>query len=146
MKSVIINSTEYTEIEYIYGNDNESQIGILVHDLKDEFRDGDMIIGNGAELPETEEDAEALLANETGSSNFHEVDGLYFVKGPEQIWYAVLRANDDNDWGTGSYDLDEALAMAREWREDGWEDAFVAVIDESGNEPMCVEEIRDLDE
>ena len=144
MKSIIINNTEYTEIEYVWGAEPEIQQGILVHDLKDEFRDGDMIIGNGAELPETEEDAAILLENETGSTQFHEVNGLYFVRVPEQVWYAVLRANDDNDWGTGSYDYDEALAMAREWREDGWEDAFVAVIDESGSEPMCVEEIRDL--
>lgn len=64
----------------------------------------------------------------------------------EELWYAVLRDTGDTDWGTGSHDREEALAMAREWREDGWEDAFVAVIDESGNEPMCVEEIRDIDE
>lgn len=62
----------------------------------------------------------------------------------ETTWYAVLRGAGDTDWGTGSHDLDEALAMAREWREDGWEDAYVAEIDMSGSEPMCVDEIRDI--
>ena len=58
------------------------------------------------------------------------------------MWYAAMMENGDNDWGTGSYDLDEALDIVREWRKDGWEDAYVAVIDMSGSEPMCVEEIR----
>lgn len=79
MKSIIINSTEYTEIEYIYGEDTETQYGLLVHDLKDENRDGDMIFGDGAKLPETEEDAAILLMNETGSSIDRVENGIYYI-------------------------------------------------------------------
>lgn len=54
----------------------------------------------------------------------------------KKYWYAVLMDEDDNDWGTGSYDLDEAKKMARKY-----EDGMIAVIDE-GNDPICVEIIR----
>lgn len=62
------------------------------------------------------------------------------------MWYAAMTGNGDSDWGTGSYDINETIAKVREWRKDGLEDAYVAVIDISGNEPMCVEEIRDIDD
>lgn len=32
------------------------------------------------------------------------------------LWYAVMRDTEDTDWGAGSYDLDEAKAMARKYR------------------------------
>ena len=142
---MVFNGVEFTEIEYIFQDDTEIQQGILIHDLRDENRDGDMIIGNGAEMPTTEEEAKMLLENETGSTQFHEVNGIYFIEKEEKPWYAVLRENDDNDWGTGSYDFDEALTMAREWRNDGWPEAYIAVIDESGPEPFCLDEIHDID-
>lgn len=47
--------------------------------------------------------------------------------------------DDDNDWGYGSYDLDEAKEMAKGLGED----AYIAVIQE-GSDPVCVEEIRKL--
>lgn len=60
-----------------------------------------------------------------------------------KFWYAVMMDRDDNDWGTGSFDLDEAKEMARKY--DG---AYIAVIDanydEDGNattDGVCVEEI-----
>lgn len=61
-----------------------------------------------------------------------------------KMWYAVIRETGDTDWGTGDYDRDAAIGMARELRADGWDEAFVAVIDEGGSEPMCVDEIRDI--
>lgn len=30
------------------------------------------------------------------------------------MWYAVIKDYDDNDWGTGSRSLEEALIMAKE--------------------------------
>lgn len=51
-------------------------------------------------------------------------------------WYAVMMDNDDTDWGTGSYDLDEAKRMVAEYPE-----GYIAVIKE-GNDPVCVDEIR----
>lgn len=55
-----------------------------------------------------------------------------------KLWYAVMRDNDDNDWGSGSYDYDEAVEMVQKYIPDG---GYIAVIEE-GNDPICVEEIR----
>lgn len=52
---------------------------MLIHDESDINRDGDMIIGNGCEMPESAEDAEILLANETGLTEFHFDGGLYII-------------------------------------------------------------------
>ena len=51
-------------------------------------------------------------------------------------WYAVMKDNDDTDWGYGSYDLAEAKEMVSKYPE-----GYIAVIDEGGD-PICVEEIR----
>ena len=66
---------------------------------------------------------------------------LIYRRAIPRKWYAVMRDNEDTDWGTGSYDLDEAKAMARQWREDGSPDAYIAVIDEAHK--VCVDEIRE---
>ena len=55
-----------------------------------------------------------------------------------KLWYAVMRDNDDNDWGSGSYDYDEAVEMVQKYIPDG---GYIAVIEE-GNDPICVEAIR----
>lgn len=60
----------------------------------------------------------------------------------KNIWYAILLDNDDNDWGTGSHDLNEAISKAQALR-DEYPDAYIAVIDD-GEDPTCVEEIRDF--
>lgn len=52
-------------------------------------------------------------------------------------WYAVQYDHEDADWGTGSYDLEEAKEMCRE---NGYK--LIAVIDISGNNPVCVDEIE----
>lgn len=52
------------------------------------------------------------------------------------IWYAVLRDREDNDWGYGSHNRNEAEKMARNMGPD----AYIAVI-EDGDDPICVEEI-----
>ena len=54
-------------------------------------------------------------------------------------WYAVMLDNDDNDWGTGSYDYDEAAGIAEKYRDD-YPDTYIAVIDND----ICIEEIREL--
>ena len=60
------------------------------------------------------------------------------VKAAEsKLWYAVMRDNDDTDWGYGSDDLAKAQEMLKVYP-----DGYIAVIDESGSEPMCVEEIH----
>ena len=55
-------------------------------------------------------------------------------------WYAVMRDRDDDDWGYGSFDLDEAKQMSRKM---GIE-SYIAVIEESDNS-VCVEEIEQAD-
>ena len=73
------------------------------------------------------------------------VDGWYTDKAYKAgLWYAVMRDIVDDDWGYGSYDKAEAIEMARECRNDGNPDAYIAVIDE-GYSPVCVGEIHDID-
>ena len=60
------------------------------------------------------------------------------------LWYAVQRDHED-DWSTGSYDREKAREMARELRAD-YPDALIAVIDNAGTNPVCVDEITDLDD
>ena len=62
-----------------------------------------------------------------------------------KIWYAVMLDKEDSDWGTGSRNLDEALSRAREYRTNGYADAYVAVIEEGDYDAVCVDEIHDLD-
>ena len=50
-------------------------------------------------------------------------------------WYAVEKDREDNDWGYGSYDLEEAKEMLK-----NFPNGLIAVIEE-GDDPICVEEI-----
>lgn len=52
-----------------------------------------------------------------------------------RLWYAILTDREDNDWGTGSFDFNEAVEMAK------FRDCtIIAVID--GEE--CIDEITDF--
>lgn len=62
----------------------------------------------------------------------------------EKYWYAVITDSECPDWGTGYYNLDEAKKKARSLR-DIYPCAYVAVI-ELGPDPICVDEIYDLDD
>lgn len=57
-------------------------------------------------------------------------------------WYAVQRDRED-DWSTGSYDREKALQIAQEQRND-YPDTLIAVIDNSGSNPVCIEEITEF--
>lgn len=62
-------------------------------------------------------------------------------------WYAVMRDNEDTDWGTGSTRLREAAKMVRKMRREGDEEAHIAVIDitsDDMNAQICIDEIRDV--
>jgi hypothetical protein len=62
-------------------------------------------------------------------------------------WDAVMRDNEDTDWGTGSTRLREAAKMVRKMRREGDEEAFIAVIDitsDDMNAQICIDEIRDV--
>lgn len=61
------------------------------------------------------------------------------------IWYAVLTDNNDNDWGTGSFDKDSAVRVAASYRESGYPDAHIAVISNDTDNPVCIDVITDLE-
>lgn len=61
-----------------------------------------------------------------------------------KTWYAVMMDREDNDWGTGSYNMEEAIEKARKYRELGEAEAYVAVIEESEHDAVCVDEIHDI--
>lgn len=52
-----------------------------------------------------------------------------------EYWYAWQVDENDNDWGSGTYDKDEAIRKAKERNY-----KRIAVIEE-GNDPICVEEL-----
>lgn len=60
----------------------------------------------------------------------------------DKYWYAIMMDLDDQDWGTGTFDKEEAIRRVRDLRPD-YPDAYIAVIQE-GNDPICVEEIHDI--
>lgn len=63
----------------------------------------------------------------------------------EKIWYAVQRDKED-DWGTGSYSKQEAIEMAKKYRDD-YPGTLIAVISEGDNPPMtaeCIDLITDF--
>lgn len=54
-------------------------------------------------------------------------------------WYAVMKDREDQDWVYGSEKLDEAKRMVKEMESD---EAYIAVIDITDDDPMCVAEIE----
>lgn len=63
----------------------------------------------------------------------------------DKLWYAVMRDCDDTDWGTGSFDLEEAKAMLlRDYPDTGYIAVIDANYDDNGNattDGICVDEI-----
>lgn len=59
-------------------------------------------------------------------------------EGKKMKWYAV-QINREDDWGTGSYDLDEAIKMAKKMR-DEYPETLIAVIEND----TCIEEITEF--
>ena len=59
-------------------------------------------------------------------------------------YYTVLRDNDDNDWGYGSYNKRTAAKMVRDLRKSGYPDAYIAVIEGSAADAVCTAEIHDV--
>jgi hypothetical protein len=55
-----------------------------------------------------------------------------------KIWYAVMKDVDDDDWGYGSYDLGEAVAMLNQ---EGYKEGFILAIDDDAKVALEVVEI-----
>lgn len=55
-----------------------------------------------------------------------------------KIWYAVMKDINDDDWGYGSYDLGEAVAMLNK---EGYEEGYILAIDDNTKVVLEVVEI-----
>ena len=60
----------------------------------------------------------------------------------KKVWYAVMLDNEDTDHGTGSFIEAEAVAMAKDYRDRGYTEAYIAAIDPEDD--FCLDEIRDF--
>lgn len=58
------------------------------------------------------------------------------------IWYAALRDKEDTDWGYGSHNIEEAKQMCLNFESS---DAYIAVIDDTNDDPICINEIYQKD-
>lgn len=58
-----------------------------------------------------------------------------------KLWYTVLMDKDDNDWGYGSFNEEEAYEMVKPFIKDG---GYIAVIDD-GDDPICIKEIHEFE-
>lgn len=59
-----------------------------------------------------------------------------------RVWYAVQLDSEDTDHGTGSFDREEAICMARKYRAAGYSEAYIAMIDTKDD--YCIDELHDL--
>ena len=60
----------------------------------------------------------------------------------KKVWYAVMMDNEDTDHGTGSFNKREAVKKAKWYRENGYPDAYIALIDPE--EDFCFDEMREF--
>lgn len=55
-----------------------------------------------------------------------------------KIWYAVMKDTNDDDWGFGSYDLNEAKEMLKQ---QDWTDGYILAIDDDAKVALEVVEV-----
>lgn len=55
-----------------------------------------------------------------------------------RTWYAVMENREDNDWGYGSYDIGEAVAMLNQ---QGYEEGYILAIDDDAKVALEVVEV-----
>lgn len=59
-------------------------------------------------------------------------------------YYAAMIETDENDWGYAYYNKKEAAKMIRIMKKSDNKKAYIAIIDETGNEPKCIGVINDV--
>lgn len=111
---VLVDGEKYQNFEKL-----REAAGRFYDDLNDDLMDGRHANGNKYTV---------MIQYEDGTAT--EIAFRY----EPAIWYAVQRSRED-DWGTGSTELEDAIAMLREQGS-----GLIAVI-EQGPDPVCVEEI-----
>ena len=60
----------------------------------------------------------------------------------KKLWFAVMLDNEDSDHGLGFYQKEKAVKFTKNLRNDGYPEAYIAVVDDSDD--FTVEEIRDF--
>lgn len=60
----------------------------------------------------------------------------------KKLWYACMVDDEDQDWGTGFYNLAEATEYLKA-RKDIYPDGYIVVIDITAD-PVCVDEIKNI--
>lgn len=142
-------------------NENDIETQALYIDLPECF--GCKWISTTGGDPTTDEDAEGVAgeafneqiaeivrtaeAEECTAEDYDYIMGWAKTWGicesPKRLWYAVLRDSDDNDWGSGSFDWDNAVKLAKIFGDDSRIAAIDGAYDEKGNahaDPICVAE------
>lgn len=143
MKTFTINNTEYTvtpctAIASCDLNTGDRQDALLIENTADSGEKFRYVVF-GYEMPTTAEDFQDMADDSSAWESDCEV-----LETVATIWYAVMTDSEDTDWGTGSYDLDEAREKVSSLKAQGYPEAYIAVINE-GDDPICVDEIREED-
>lgn len=122
-------------VEMLYDN-----IGFDGSNVESDIDNGFLTVWGDSYLWYMEEANEGIIR----INDLHILDGeeleafsKAFDDGTNPLWYAYLTKEDDNDWGTGTYDKNEALAEL----ERNKHYTAIAVI-ELGSDPICVEIIK----
>ena len=131
-KTYIIENIEYTIIpcEAIALDDYTHQDALLVSSKQNGEKFDKVVFGY--EMPETIEDFDDMCEDSSAWESDQEVLETVIT-----IWYAVMADDEDDDWGTGSYDLDEAKEMVKKYP-----NGYIAVIKEGKSDSTCIDEIR----
>lgn len=131
MKKYFCKSNAYNML--IFVDDNNNAIGFDAATLEEAEN---MDISGIIDLKTTEE-----IAHHCSRENdvfYFDEDAWEYVEELPIYWYAVMKDTEDNDWGFGSFNLEEAKEMVKQYIKDG---GYIAVIDE-GADPVCIDEIR----
>lgn len=62
----------------------------------------------------------------------------------EAKWYAVMKDENDTDWGYGSFRKKEAAKMVRDLKKKGYDNAYIEVVITIDGIGTCVEKIYDV--
>ena len=80
-KTIIYQGTEVKFSTCTFANnDGERVDGLHIHDMSDEYGNGDCVVGNCAQIPEYDEDVEAIYSNEFLDSDCNTLETVIFTE------------------------------------------------------------------